>query len=216
MNLRKDHYHILPLGCFPQRKQTKTCFQPSLTRRLRTRPVDIYKHDISSSHPSWWVNNPFTFLRNIKTNQNNHETWTAIFVKQNNDSHFQQWMSWLPQRWRTQRNAIRNANCNIQWVIKTLNATCTASAVCLLECLFIPTTKPRVFVKAALSVSYPVGERHQLRWKYGFPRGERTENRPRFFLFASPWSNKGFRRRSDATSNWNRVIQLSHPIHATK
>ena len=58
-------------------------------------------------------------------------------------------MSWLPQRWRTQRNAIRNANCNIQWVIKTLNATCTSSEVCLLECLFIPTTKPSVFVKSA-------------------------------------------------------------------
>jgi len=40
--------------------------------------------------------------------------------------HFQQRMSWLPQRWRTQRNAIRNANCKIQWVIKILNATCTS------------------------------------------------------------------------------------------
>ena len=35
-------------------------------------------------------------------------------------------MSWLPQRWRTQRNAIRHANCNIQWVIKILNAPCTS------------------------------------------------------------------------------------------
>ena len=50
-------------------------------------------------------------------------------------------MSWLPQRWRTQRNAIRHANCRIQWVIKTLNATCTSLwGVCLLECLFIPIT----------------------------------------------------------------------------
>ena len=40
--------------------------------------------------------------------------------------HFQQRMSWLPQRWRTQRNAIRHANCEIQWVIKTLNASCTS------------------------------------------------------------------------------------------
>ena len=53
-------------------------------------------------------------------------------------NHFQQRMSWLPQRWRTQRNAIRHANCKIQWVIKTLNATCTSSEVCLLECLFYP------------------------------------------------------------------------------
>jgi len=35
-------------------------------------------------------------------------------------------MSWLLYRWRTQRNVIRNANCRIQWVIKTLNATCTS------------------------------------------------------------------------------------------
>ena len=41
-------------------------------------------------------------------------------------NHFQQRMPWLPQRWRTQRNAIRHANCKIQWVIKTLNATCTS------------------------------------------------------------------------------------------
>ena len=40
--------------------------------------------------------------------------------------HFQQRMSWFPQRWRTQRNAIRHANCRIQWVIKSLNATCTS------------------------------------------------------------------------------------------
>ena len=53
-------------------------------------------------------------------------------------NHFQQRMSWLPQRWRTQRNAIRHANCKIQWVIKTLNASCTSSEVCLLECLFYP------------------------------------------------------------------------------
>ena len=54
--------------------------------------------------------------------------------------HFQQRMSWLPQRWRTQRNAIRHANCKIQWVIKILNAPCTSLwGVCLLECLFIPT-----------------------------------------------------------------------------
>ena len=44
----------------------------------------------------------------------------------NEIKHFQQRMSWLPQRWRTQRNAIRHANCKIQWVIKTLNATCTS------------------------------------------------------------------------------------------
>ena len=47
-------------------------------------------------------------------------------------------MSWLPHRWRTQRNAIRNANCRIQWIIKTLNAPCASGiflGACLLECL---------------------------------------------------------------------------------
>ena len=43
-------------------------------------------------------------------------------------------MSWLPQRWRTQRNAIRHANCRIQWIIKPLNASC-ASGICLGACV---------------------------------------------------------------------------------
>ena len=54
---------------------------------------------------------------------------------------FQRRMSWLPHRWRTQRNAIRNANCRIQWIIKTLNASCASGiflGACLLECLLTP------------------------------------------------------------------------------
>ena len=31
-------------------------------------------------------------------------------------------MSWLAQRWRTQRTAIRSVNCRIQWIIRLLNA----------------------------------------------------------------------------------------------
>ena len=31
-------------------------------------------------------------------------------------------MSWLVQRWRTQRTAIRSVNCRIQWIIRLLNA----------------------------------------------------------------------------------------------
>ena len=49
-------------------------------------------------------------------------------------NNFQQRMSWLPQRWRTQRNAIRNANCRTSWIIKILNAHC-ASGICLGACL---------------------------------------------------------------------------------
>jgi len=41
-----------------------------------------------------------------------------------NLNNFWQWISWFSQRWRTQRNAIRNANCKTQWIIKTLNANC--------------------------------------------------------------------------------------------
>jgi hypothetical protein len=47
-------------------------------------------------------------------------SWSAFVVINT----FQQWMSWLPHRWRTQRVAIRNANCETLWIIKTLNAHC--------------------------------------------------------------------------------------------
>jgi len=33
-------------------------------------------------------------------------------------------------RWRTLRNAIRNANCTTQWVIKSLNAYCAPTLTC--------------------------------------------------------------------------------------
>ena len=39
---------------------------------------------------------------------------------------FQQRISWLSHRWRTQRTAIRNVNCRIQWIIESLNAPCAA------------------------------------------------------------------------------------------
>jgi hypothetical protein len=71
-------------------------------------------------------------------------------------------MSWLPQRWRTQRNAIRHANCNIQWVIKILNAPCTSLwGVCLLECLFIPTKYSSCKHSSRRSCSSPL---HVPRW----------------------------------------------------
>ena len=37
---------------------------------------------------------------------------------------FQQWISWFSHRWRTQRIAICNVNCRIQWIIESLNAPC--------------------------------------------------------------------------------------------
>ena len=50
---------------------------------------------------------------------------------------FQQRMSRFPQRWRTQRNAICNANCKISWIINILNAHCASGIfpeACLSEC----------------------------------------------------------------------------------
>ena len=46
--------------------------------------------------------------------------WVSPIIYYN----FQQRMSRLPQWWRTQRNAIRNANCRTSWIIKILNAHC--------------------------------------------------------------------------------------------
>ena len=43
---------------------------------------------------------------------------------------FQRWISRLVYRWRTLRNAIRNANCTTQWVIKSLNAYCAPTLTC--------------------------------------------------------------------------------------
>ena len=51
---------------------------------------------------------------------------------------FQQRISWLSHRWRTQRNAISNVNCRIQWIIESLNAPCApwypSRGACLFEC----------------------------------------------------------------------------------
>ncbi len=48
------------------------------------------------------------------------ESFTIVQWKNN----FWQRISWLSQRWRTQRIAISNVNCRIQWIIKSLNAHC--------------------------------------------------------------------------------------------
>ena len=55
-------------------------------------------------------------------------------TKTNLTYNFQRWMSRFPQRWRTQRNAIRNANCKTSWIIKILNAHC-AFGIFLKACL---------------------------------------------------------------------------------
>ena len=54
---------------------------------------------------------------------------------------FQQWMSRFLHWWRTQQNAIRNANRKTSWIIKTLNAHCD-NRICLesymVECFSKP------------------------------------------------------------------------------
>ena len=57
-------------------------------------------------------------------------------------------MSRFPQRWRTQRNAIRNANCKTSWIIKILNAHCAFGifpVACLFECLWTPLSVDLLF-----------------------------------------------------------------------
>lgn len=56
---------------------------------------------------------------------------------------FQRWIPRLVYRWRTLRNAIRNANCTTQWIIEILNAYCAAAVnagACLVECHFQTST----------------------------------------------------------------------------
>ena len=63
-------------------------------------------------------------------------------------------MSRFPQRWRTQRNAIRNANCKTSWIIKILNAHCAFGifpVACLSECLWIPLSANLLWLVAGWS-----------------------------------------------------------------
>ena len=67
---------------------------------------------------------------------------------------FQRWMSRFPQRWRTQRNAIRNANCRTSWIIKILNAHCAFGifpVACLSECLWIPLSTGLFFTSSLVA-----------------------------------------------------------------
>ena len=64
---------------------------------------------------SFWEQSPPTFFNLLKLSLD------FLFLIRNN---FWQRISWLSQRWRTQRNAIRNVNCRIQWIIESLNAHC--------------------------------------------------------------------------------------------
>ena len=69
------------------------------------------------SHPFGWECSPTNLVLFILS-----ESFTLSEMKNN----FWQRISWLSQRWRTQRIAISNVNCRIQWIIKSLNAHCAS------------------------------------------------------------------------------------------
>ena len=77
------------------------------------------------------------------------EVLCCVSLKKQMTYNFQRWMSWLPQRWRTQRNAIRNANCITSWIIKPLNAYCASGiflVAYLAECPRAPLVPPHVYI----------------------------------------------------------------------
>ncbi len=152
MNLRKDHYHTdLRSHCpwssgWPKPRTTAcrtltlvVCWAGGGTRTPQTfyiiTPQNLRKYSWASKLGCA----PFhTTITNYywKLKRQNSTVQTELFhlswyiIKYN----FQQRMSRLLQRWRTQRNAIRNANCRTSWIIKILNAHC-ASGICLVACM---------------------------------------------------------------------------------
>lgn len=88
-------------------------------------------------HPSgcfWSIEDKTINSRTSSKSVVRHD-WNISMTKQ-----FQQRMSRFLQRWRTQRNAIRNANCTISESSKLWTQLALPCGVCLLECLWIPHT----------------------------------------------------------------------------
>ena len=94
-------------------------------------------------HTLMWilfVNNIYIYMLTLYLNEKKHSVKHFYIKKKSSERlikfktlnykkwhyNFQRWMSRFSQRWRTQRNAIRNANCRIQWIIKFLNANCAS------------------------------------------------------------------------------------------
>ncbi len=70
---------------------------------------------------------PNLFTQNAKNlKKNKKKPYIHIDIVKHKHN-FQQWISWLAERWRTQLDAIRNVNCTRLWIIKSLNASCAAS-----------------------------------------------------------------------------------------
>ena len=77
------------------------------------------------SQDSWWLWASLSMAAGclvcFKNSKISLECSLCIYTFKYN---FQQRISWLSHRWRTQRNAISNVNCRIQWIIESLNAPC--------------------------------------------------------------------------------------------
>ena len=165
MNLRKDHYHtsnqktkrivhsillafrvlIIWLSSFCDSASWSKLLKVSFFSKKPTISTQTILFTLLNEWFSW-----LRIERKLIMNSSVHgviqsssdlDVFLYQYALSEMSNHFQQRMSWLPQRWRTQRNAIRHANCKIQWVIKTLNATCTSFGkyVCWSVCS-IPTT----------------------------------------------------------------------------
>ena len=136
MNLRKDHYHTDPRSVFIVNLisvAASACilssnfFAVHYVPLVQKPPHSIWKLAITKWPKAKvqlvWCFAPCALYKNLMT------------------YNFQRWMSRFPQRWRTQRNAIRNANCKTSWIIKILNAHCAFGifpVACLSECLWTP------------------------------------------------------------------------------
>jgi len=148
VNLRKDHYHNFlkkqtiggsVLSLLNKEMSNEASCVPRIFITISFSRILL----LSGGKEMWKLNTQNKTLIKVIYKLNSKTEFALTGKTRSTDinvnKHFQQRMSWLPQRWRTQWNAIRHAICRIQWVIKTLNATCTSSEVCLLESLFIPT-----------------------------------------------------------------------------
>ena len=120
MNLRKDHYHTpfqkMEIKGRVQGGRKFPFFPPLspfsfLSRVQYFCGIQFVAFLSLPERKRTNCNQPFLFLF---WNKQKPISLTHVKKKNNWNQHFQQRMSWLPQRWRTQRNAIRHANCKIR------------------------------------------------------------------------------------------------------
>ena len=156
MNLRKDHYHTDPRSSIRESGPWPSPVTTNAAAMLRGLGGWIdYNYCPSFFQRNWhWPKN---------LNQRGSVPRVCSFVFASAAAphlttyNFQQRMSRFPQRWRTQRNAIRNANCKTSWIIKILNAHCAFGifpVACLSECLWIPLSIGIIFYYMILIAGY--------------------------------------------------------------